>query len=122
MDNKRKLYLALVRSKLIYPPIPIRTASKTQISTLQKVQNRVTRLITNTTTVDRQRSERLHELPGLDPINVTLHRQAENIWTNIRNTFRASFTEKWSKHDNNTYNSHFTTSIHKTQLPTPLYL
>ena len=48
-DNKRKLYLALVRSEILYPPIPMHTASTTQISTLQKVQNRATLLITNTT-------------------------------------------------------------------------
>ena len=90
--NKRKLYITIVRCKLVYPPIPMHTASKTQISTLQKVQNRATRLITNTTKTDRQRSERLHELAVLEPINVTLHRLAENIWTNITDTFRANLT------------------------------
>ncbi|KAF2345389.1 Reverse transcriptase domain [Trinorchestia longiramus] len=59
-DTKRKLYLAYVRSALIYPVIPLHTLSPTSISKLQCVQNKATQFITNAEWHDFNTSAQLH--------------------------------------------------------------
>lgn len=81
--TKKDLYLTYVRPALIYPIIPIHTQSKTQISKLQKIQNKAIRFITGTSRADHITSEFLHQLIELPPINVILHEQANKIWTKI---------------------------------------
>ncbi|KAF2359235.1 hypothetical protein FHG87_010013 [Trinorchestia longiramus] len=82
-DTKRKLYLAYVRSVLIYPAIPLHTLSPSSISKLQSVQNKATRLITNAEWHDFNTSAQLHRQTKLAPINTLLHEHAKRIWTNI---------------------------------------
>ena len=81
--NKRKLYIALVRSALTYPIIPLHTASKTALLKLQRVQNKATRFITNTTLLDSISSQTLHDLTNLPPINIYLHEAAKNFWDKL---------------------------------------
>ena len=69
-NNRIKVYTTLVRSKLIYPAIPIHIACKTQILRLQRVQNKGARFITNTSIRERITSEQLHEQIGMHTINV----------------------------------------------------
>ena len=98
------------------------TSSRSQISMLQKVQNRATRLITDITKADRQTSGRLHEITGLEPINMTLHKLAKNIWTNIRDKIHRQIRLNMSRRDNSTtYDSYFPSNA-KTQIQTPIYL
>ncbi|KAF2345094.1 hypothetical protein FHG87_024150, partial [Trinorchestia longiramus] len=82
-DTKRKLYLAYVRSALIYPAIPLHTLSPSSISKLQSVQNKATRSITNAEWHDFDTSAQLHRQTKLTPINTLLHEHAKKIWTNI---------------------------------------
>ncbi|KAF2361274.1 hypothetical protein FHG87_007967 [Trinorchestia longiramus] len=82
-DTKRKLYLAYVRSALIYPAIPLHTLSPSSISKLQSVQNKATRFITNAEWHDFNTSAQLHRQTKLTPINTLLHEHAKKIWTNI---------------------------------------
>lgn len=81
--NKRLLYMATVRSTLTYPTIPLHTVSKTAMSTLQKIQNKALRFITNTHWQEFKTSEQLHNECNLPPINTYLHEQSKNIWENI---------------------------------------
>jgi hypothetical protein len=81
--TKRRLYLAFVRSALIYPIIPLHTMSPTSISKLQKVQNRALRFITNTNIMEHITSKSLHEQVNIPPINTLLHEHAHKIWTNM---------------------------------------
>ncbi|KAF2343873.1 hypothetical protein FHG87_025371, partial [Trinorchestia longiramus] len=84
-ETKRKLYLAYVRSALIYPVIPLHTLSPSSISKLQRVQNKATRFITNAEWHDFNTSAQLHRQTKLAPINTLLHEHAKRIWTNIKN-------------------------------------
>ncbi|KAF2344965.1 Reverse transcriptase domain [Trinorchestia longiramus] len=76
-DTKRKLYLAYVRSALIYPPIPLHTLPPSSISKLQSVQNKATRFITNAEWHDFNTSAQLHRQTKLTPINILLHEHAK---------------------------------------------
>ena len=71
--NKRKLYLTLVRSKLIYPTIPTHTASKNAAFKLTKNPKQGKRFITGFTLNDCFSSKRLHIIARIEPINTTLH-------------------------------------------------
>ncbi|KAF2344258.1 hypothetical protein FHG87_024986 [Trinorchestia longiramus] len=82
-DTKRKLYLAYVRSALIYPAISLHTLSPSSISKLQSIQNKATRFITNTEWHDFNTSAQLHRQTKLAPINTLLHEHAKRMWTNI---------------------------------------
>ena len=79
-SNKRLLYIATVRSSLIYPTIPLHTLANSQIKKLQRVQNKATRFITGNTLSNRIDSITLHNSTLLDPINVHLHKLAKNLW------------------------------------------
>ncbi|KAF2345057.1 Reverse transcriptase domain [Trinorchestia longiramus] len=76
-DTKRKLYLAYVRSALIYPVILLHTLSPSSISKLQSVQNKATRFITNAKWHDFNTSAQLHRQTKLTPINTLLHEHAK---------------------------------------------
>lgn len=82
-NNKRKLYLSLVRSALTYPIIPLHTASDTQILKLQRVQNRGVRFITGSQWQDFYSSEYLHLTTNIPPINIFLHNSAKDLWEKI---------------------------------------
>ena len=103
LNNKRKLYLTLVRSILLYP-VPLHTASNNQLRKLQKVQNAATRFITNHSLMDRLRNETLHEMTDLDTVNVVLHLQANNIWTKIGDNFDGETIVKFILDRGRTYN------------------
>lgn len=77
---KHRLYMAFVRSSLIYPTIPLHTLSRSAISKLQKVQNRALRFITNTHWYDFITSQTLHERCNIPTINTVLHEHARYIW------------------------------------------
>lgn len=83
VGNKRKLYYALVKSVLEYPPVPLHVASNTQIKQMQIVQNKAARIITNTRYRDRETNQTVNELAELEPINISLHNQANSIWTKL---------------------------------------
>ena len=91
--SKRKLYLLLVREKLLYPIIPLHACSKNQMSNMQHVQNRATRFITNSSRADHITSIELLRKTNLEPININLQKQAQEIWNSITaNTQPASVT------------------------------
>ena len=54
---------------------------------LQRVQNAAVRFVTNTSKLDRVRSENLHKRLDLDPINLTIHRLAKRTWQKIEQLF-----------------------------------
>ena len=88
-QNKKKLYEALIKSKLTYPAIPTHSLSDTSLKKLQRVQNQGARFITNTRRLDRKRNEDLNREAQLQPINVILYERALRIWNKIRTTMRA---------------------------------
>ena len=78
--NKRKLYNALVKSSLTYPPVPMNGASKTNQRMLQVIQNKALRFIYNVKFTDRISNEMLHLGADMEPVNLFLHDQAAKIW------------------------------------------
>ena len=63
--------------------ISLSVHSAHQLMKLQTVPNAATRFITNHSLLDRLANEKLHKMTDLKNANVFLHRQANNIWTNI---------------------------------------
>ena len=122
-NNKRTLYLALVRSKLIYPVIPLHTISKSQMLSLQRIQNKATRFITNTSKLDFLTSELLHALTDLEPINIITHKQAQKIWDTIENTLGINIRDRIRLHPYRTFTQLFPSSynIARQDIPPPLY-
>ena len=59
-SNKRKLYLPIVIPTLTCPSIPLCNILKTQMCSLQRIQNKVLRWINNTKWYDFTPSEELH--------------------------------------------------------------
>ena len=80
---KCQLYKGLVRPILEYPPIPLHGLSGNNIKKLQRIQNKATRFITNTSYPTLVRSEILHQICNLKPLNQRLHERAKNIWESI---------------------------------------
>ena len=78
------LYKTLVLPLLLYPPVPLNAANKTNMSKLQRVQNKAIRFITNTSRREHITSVELHRRVGLEPINVLLHRRALSVWRSLR--------------------------------------
>ena len=121
-NNKRKLYMTLVRSSLIYPIIPMHTSSKTQMLALQRIQNKATRFINNTRLSDRISSEQLHNMAELEPLNVVTHKQAQNIWNTVEHTLQVN-TNEYTLQPGKRYNPSFPSSYHRAQrdIPPPLF-
>ena len=121
--NKRKLYLLLVRAKLLYPIIPLHTCSKSQMSNMQRVQNRATRFITNSSRTDHITSIELHRRTNLEPINITLQRQAQEIWNSITANIQPASLTRISGDDDRVFTKKYPSSKLSAFLQTdPQYL
>ena len=84
--NRRKLYNAYVDSTLLYPTVPLHATTVTNMTRLQRVQNRGTRYITGHTQLDRLTSQELHRRANLTPINQRLHDRATKLWSQYYDT------------------------------------
>ena len=86
MDPKIKTHLikTLVLPVLDYPPIPTHAMSKTQISKLQKIQNKALRFALNQRYPFTLNTTEQHETAKIAPINVRLHNQATKIWASLQ--------------------------------------
>lgn len=91
--NKKQLYLSLVRSILEYPPIPIIALSKTQIESLQKIQNKALRFIYNIKWYEFKTNEELHRRAEFPRIEEILKQRAEDIWNKITDLDLLEFIE-----------------------------
>ena len=85
--SKLNLYKSLVLPKLTYPAVPLNTASRSALLTLQRVQNSALRWVhrgaPDRIPGHRYRTQELHELYNLEPLNLHIHRLAERIWENL---------------------------------------
>ena len=84
---KRYLYLTLVRPLLEYPSIEINKAPFTSKLKLQRIQNKAIRYICGVSMRDALRSETLHELAGLIPLNVRVAQLAFKAATTMRDHY-----------------------------------
>ena len=75
--TKLKLYKTLIQPALLYPTVPLNTLSRCQVARLQTVQNKALKFNTNTSNNTRISSQTLHEQLHLEPLNITIHKQAK---------------------------------------------
>lgn len=84
IKNKKKLYTALIRPIIEYPPIPINALKKSNIYELQKIQNKALRFIYNVRYPDLITNTELHERAGIQTIEELLNERAKTIWEKIQ--------------------------------------
>lgn len=79
---KVHLIKAFITPLLLYPPIPLVTASKTQIKKLQVIQNHALRYAFDTSRLEHviNNVKYLHKKADLEPLNYTLHTRADMIF------------------------------------------
>lgn len=76
------MYLALVRSTLMYPSVVIHMNSKIKLRKLQSPKKNP--LCTDhKTRRDRKRQSYLHQTIHLEPVNKVLNKQAKSTWNKI---------------------------------------
>lgn len=115
---KTQLIKSLVLPILEYPPIPIVSLSKTQISKLQKIQNRALRFATNQRYPYTLNTRQIHSLTKTKPINIRLHKRAINIWRKIEMQNNTLYRELTEQHTHiNSYNRNFKSSLPLLQAP-----
>ena len=120
-EKKQQLYIAYVRSILTYPPIPLNALSLNAKRSLQRIQNKAVRHITSTSRNERIRSQVLHNQIQLDPINIYLKKQADNIWNNIRHQFPDTYANLRQRPRSD--HQHYPSSILRHDIPEdPLYV
>ena len=87
----------LIKTLLIsvseYPPIPMCSASKTQLIKLQRVQNRALKFINYNDEERIETIKELHEKYIIMPINVSLHNKATKIWETLKNTDEETYNK-----------------------------
>lgn len=81
--NKRKLYIALIRSIIEYPPIPQVAMKNSNINLLQIIQNKALRFIYNVKYPDIVSNEELHNRANLVTIKELLVNRATTIFKDI---------------------------------------
>ena len=77
---KKQLYVALVRSRLTYPCVPLHVLGSNALRPLQRVQNAGVRFVLGASLVDRISSEALHLRAGIPALNVWLNQRAVGVW------------------------------------------
>jgi hypothetical protein len=122
-SNKRILYYALVKSVLVYPTVPMHTISKTQQKKLQTIQNKCARLITGYRLLDHITNEIVNEDAQLEPINLSLHNQANRIWEKIIEIIPNTVLDKLHIHENRTEMKSLPSSkrLATETIPLPIY-
>ena len=114
MPEKIKVHLvkALILPILDYPPIPTHTLSKTQLSKLQKVQNKALRFATNQRYPYTMNTIEIHTHTKTEPINIRLHNRAKKIWQRLQEIEHPLYTTLTEKQENITrYNRNFPSSL-----------
>ena len=91
MDSKRKVFEAIITSKMTYPSVPLHCANITSMRILQRIQNTGARFITGISRLERKTSKYINERAGLRPINLILYERALKTWNKIRTTMREEF-------------------------------
>ena len=82
--NKLKIFKTTILPALIYPTVPLNSLSACSKYKLQVAQNKALRFITNTPTASHTTNISLHISCNIDPINITLHKQAQRTWETIK--------------------------------------
>lgn len=87
LPEKIKVHLvkAFISPLLQYPPIPLATASRHRQNKLQIIQNKALRFAFNENRRQSRTMKSLHEEANMEPINFSLYKRAENIFSKTQN-------------------------------------
>ena len=85
--TKLNLFKSLVLPKLTYPAVPLNTASRSDLLSLQRVQSNALRWV-HRNAEGRVRGRRysnleLHQIYRMEPLNQRIHRLASRIWERL---------------------------------------
>lgn len=94
LPTRIKLHLvkAFIQPILTYAPIPLVTASNTNLKKLQAVLNKSLRFAHNERYPYNHNTRTLHNISSLEPINYTLHVHADKIFNKLRERGEEMFT------------------------------
>lgn len=81
---KLHLVKAFIRPIITYAPIPLVTVSNTNFKKLQVIQNKGLRFAFNERHPYTRNTKTLHELSNTEPINYTIHNQANKVFQKVR--------------------------------------
>ena len=125
MPEKIKIHLvkALILPIIDYPPIPIHTMSKHQITKLQKIQNRALRFATNQRHPYTMTTQQIHTHTKTTPLNIRLHNRAKAIWERLEDLQIPAYQALKDTHNNiNNYHRDYPSSLLAcTTTPTPIF-
>ena len=87
-DLDKTAKMSIIKSKvlthLLYPPIPLHLACKTQMKKLQGIQNKALQFVHNVDYTQRITAKRLHLAnPTIRPVNQELYWRARRTWNSI---------------------------------------
>ena len=83
-DTKLYLFKALIRPMLEYPAVVLCTASRSALYKLQQVQSKALRWVHGPWDGERRPTNvELHDLYGVEPLNVRLHGLARRVWDSL---------------------------------------
>ena len=96
--------------------------SNSQISILQKVQNKALRFATNQRYPYTLTSEELHLKSNTKPVNIFLSEQATRVWQSIETMNNTTYNKLIENKENiRKYHRDFPSSLEKLQHVTPIY-
>ena len=78
-ENKRRIFKALISSKITYPAVPLLCTNVTSMKTLQRIHNKGARFITGISLLERRTSKYVNERAHLKPVNVLLYERALTV-------------------------------------------
>ena len=105
---------------LIYPSIILNTLSKTSIISLEIVQNKALRFMTNTGEKEFRTSQSLHHQMNILPINIVIHQQSRALWQQFQQNLPRVFRQLIENRPQTTINSRFPSSRLAAEQPDPL--
>ena len=109
---KTHLLKTLTLPIIDYPPIPTHALSNTQISRLQKIQNKALRFATGQRYPYTLNTEEIHTITKTLPVNIRLHHSALKIWQRLEDLQHPIYTTLLANTENITrYNSRFPSSL-----------
>ena len=97
---KRHLYKALVRPILEYPAVTLSYTGITNKKKIQRIQNKATRLITNTKLNDRIRSEAIHNNAKMESMNIRLDKYSNKQLNKIHEKYQITYIKEQKKTSN----------------------
>ena len=119
-----RLYTTLVCPIMEYPPIPNALASRSLTLQMQRVQNKALRYAVIDTDDRDKNIEQLHNLFGIDTLNVRLHFRMTKTWNKIQEIDEALYDATVHANNDNARNHNCWPRVGRAYVsdpPEPLY-